>query len=228
MITTKKRVGTHTLYGIDRMLSEKKLPLHHIGESVNGIFCILDDEYRIQYINSAGVEWLRSSQNDIVPNGSIKIDNYLEEQIESPEYLIPGVTSELNSNVNHSLQKVWFPNIMDFKLCMVSKLFCEFIDAQLVTIMPLRDWKYLRERMANLIEDELFAESNLEKYESLTKREKEIIDLIAQGKNSREISDTLFISRHTVEQHRKNINKKLNVNSVAEIINFSHAFSSSV
>ena len=225
MITTKNGVGTHTLYDIDSLLSKNKTPLHQIGESLDCIFCILDDEYRIQYVNSVGIEWLDFKKGN--SNCNIKINSYLEEQIESPEYLIPGVTSDINAQVNHSMQRVWFPNLKDSKLCLVSKLYCEIIDAQLVTIVPLRDWKYLRMRIADLIEEEMFAVSNSDKYDSLTKREKEIMDLISQGNNSREISDKLFISKHTVEQHRKNINKKLDVNSVAEIIHYNHAFSSS-
>lgn len=52
----------------------------------------------------------------------------------------------------------------------------------------------------------------------LTKREKEIILLISQGKTSKEIADKLFISEHTARQHRKNILKKLEVNSTGDLV----------
>ncbi|RTY99968.1 LuxR family transcriptional regulator, partial [Flavobacterium bomense] len=45
----------------------------------------------------------------------------------------------------------------------------------------------------------------------LTKREIEIIVLLADGKTSIEIGNELFISNHTVNTHRKNINKKLKI-----------------
>ncbi len=44
--------------------------------------------------------------------------------------------------------------------------------------------------------------------EIFTKREKEVIRLIGNGANSIEIAETLFISKHTVTTHRKNILKK--------------------
>lgn len=44
----------------------------------------------------------------------------------------------------------------------------------------------------------------------LSKREKEILQLIGEGKTSQEIADTLFIGKTTVDTHRKNIIKKIN------------------
>ena len=47
--------------------------------------------------------------------------------------------------------------------------------------------------------------------EALTNREKEILDLVAQGLSNREISEQLFVSRYTVESHIKHIYRKLSV-----------------
>ena len=55
---------------------------------------------------------------------------------------------------------------------------------------------------------------------SLSKREKEILGLISQGYTSQSISETLFISKYTVETHRKNILRKLDFNSSTELVKF--------
>ena len=52
----------------------------------------------------------------------------------------------------------------------------------------------------------------------LTKKEVEIIQLIAQEKTTDEISGLLFVSKNTIETHRKNIFFKLNVKNVAGLI----------
>lgn len=52
----------------------------------------------------------------------------------------------------------------------------------------------------------------------ITRREKEVIQLIAQELTSDQIADQLFISKHTVETHKKNIFLKLQVNSVVGLI----------
>lgn len=55
---------------------------------------------------------------------------------------------------------------------------------------------------------------------SLTNREKEILDYVIQGATSRYISSRLHISFHTVKTHRKNILRKLGLNTHAELIKF--------
>lgn len=54
----------------------------------------------------------------------------------------------------------------------------------------------------------------------LSRREKEILQLIGQGKTSREISEKLFISKYTVDTHRKNITRKLNLKGFNELVKY--------
>ena len=56
--------------------------------------------------------------------------------------------------------------------------------------------------------------------ESLTKREKEVLQCISKGKNSNEIAKHFNISFHTVDTHRKNISKKLQLHSMASLAAF--------
>lgn len=56
----------------------------------------------------------------------------------------------------------------------------------------------------------------------LTRREIEIIQLIEQEKNNKQIADELFISERTVETHRKNIFRKTGTNSVLGLVKFAY------
>ena len=58
------------------------------------------------------------------------------------------------------------------------------------------------------------------KIDQLTSREKQVLATLATGKLSKEIADSLNISIYTVEQHKKNIKKKLELKTVGELINF--------
>lgn len=62
--------------------------------------------------------------------------------------------------------------------------------------------------------------------EALTKREREILKLLAEGKKSQEIADILFVSIHTVRTHRYNLMRKLKLRNVAELVRYaiSHEF----
>lgn len=54
----------------------------------------------------------------------------------------------------------------------------------------------------------------------LSRREQEVLALISKGLTSQLIGKTLFISKHTVETHRKNILRKLDIGSSAELVRF--------
>jgi DNA-binding NarL/FixJ family response regulator len=56
--------------------------------------------------------------------------------------------------------------------------------------------------------------------ELLTDRETEIVQLIAEGFSNKEIGSKLFISHRTVDTHRTNIMKKLNVSNIAGLISY--------
>ena len=68
---------------------------------------------------------------------------------------------------------------------------------------------YVREILARGIEDS---------YELLTTREREILQLLAEGKSNKEVAGQLNLSLYTVETHRRNLQDKLNLHSFAELI----------
>jgi two-component system response regulator NreC len=55
-------------------------------------------------------------------------------------------------------------------------------------------------------------------YELLTTREREVLQLLAEGKNNKDVAALLNLSLYTVETHRSNIFQKLNLHSGAELI----------
>jgi two-component system response regulator NreC len=55
-------------------------------------------------------------------------------------------------------------------------------------------------------------------YELLTDREREILQLVAEGKTNKEIANALGLSLYTVDTHRTHILQKLNLHSVPEVI----------
>ena len=58
------------------------------------------------------------------------------------------------------------------------------------------------------------------KKETLTPREREIVRLIALGKTTLCIAQLLCISKHTVEIHKTNVNKKLNTRNISDITRY--------
>ena len=57
-------------------------------------------------------------------------------------------------------------------------------------------------------------------YEKLTTREREVFQLIAEGKSNKEIADLLFLSIKTVETHKTHLMKKLNLHTTVDLIKY--------
>jgi two-component system, NarL family, response regulator NreC len=68
---------------------------------------------------------------------------------------------------------------------------------------------YVRQMRARDVEDS---------YELLTTREREVLQLLAEGKSNKDIANLLSLSLYTIETHRSNIFQKLNLHSSAELI----------
>ncbi len=83
--------------------------------------------------------------------------------------------------------------------------------------------KYICNEIKNNLADILMnTEKQSEGINALTRREIEIINFIKKGNSSKEIAVALKISPKTVEVHRYNILKKLNLKNVAALVNFIH------
>ncbi|MGB0806145.1 MAG: response regulator [Salibacteraceae bacterium] len=58
----------------------------------------------------------------------------------------------------------------------------------------------------------------------LTMREKEVVQLVVKGNTTQQIADTLFLSVNTIETHRRNIYRKLEIKSLSELIGFANKY----
>ncbi len=85
----------------------------------------------------------------------------------------------------------------------------------------MNDGTYYSREIVTILRDELKSEkSKSSNLPELSKREIEIIKLICQELSSLEIAEKLFISKATVDVHRKNIVQKLEIKSVVGLIKY--------
>jgi DNA-binding NarL/FixJ family response regulator len=64
------------------------------------------------------------------------------------------------------------------------------------------------------------AEKGMDRYDSLSEREREIFQLVAEGHSTKEIAGMLSVSPTTVETHRAHILQKLDIHNTAELVLF--------
>ena len=78
---------------------------------------------------------------------------------------------------------------------------------------------YLGEEVSKTLLSSFLKKSKLTLEEKISDREKEVLECIAIGFTTQEIASKLFISKNTVETHRKNLLYKLKARNTAELIN---------
>jgi DNA-binding NarL/FixJ family response regulator len=98
-------------------------------------------------------------------------------------------------------------------------------DELLTAIIQVNEGKkYICEEVKNILaQQESDEDSGKPDMNSLSRRELDIVKLIKEGLSSREIALQLDISLKTVEVHRYNILKKLNLKNTAALVNFINA-----
>ncbi len=86
----------------------------------------------------------------------------------------------------------------------------------------LRGERYLSRGLAERLEASVYSaeDAPLDLYETLTTREREILEMTARGKSSTEIGEALSISPRTVEIHRSRFLKKLGLRNQMELVRY--------
>ncbi len=160
-------------------------------------------------------EKLHTYSPDIALIDPVHLDGFRVDDIETVQAVSPGtriliLTDLSNPTVVHKIVETGVKGYLT-KTCDEK----EIID----TVHALmKGEKMFCHKVVNIImEGTALAEINCEPA-LLSEREIEIIRLIANGYTTRQIADTLFRSFHTITTHRRNIMKKLNINSSSELL----------
>jgi len=90
--------------------------------------------------------------------------------------------------------------------------------------VPMQTEHPLVSKVDRLLEENNFLHRNQNVFAALTKREKQILKLMASGVNSTEIAKQLHISEATANTHRRNIRTKINAQSNYDVTKFAQAF----
>lgn len=216
---------THSIYNIQDMgeLIPASVMVHNLHDfRPNGV----------TYMNNWGSERMGVDMQEINQMGDAYYSKYFVE--EDLQFIFPGVVAYCSTN-DFSTQYNFFQRVKQHKendykwFYSVCKLLRSTPDKrtpeQLIMVSsPVEGMGNLISKVNKALDDNAYLKLNYRKFSILTKREKEIISMIANGKSSKEISDSLFISTHTVNTHRKNIIRKTEFTSFAGLLKFAIAF----
>lgn len=178
---------------------------------LEGIISVLSNDKEIEvvsYFDNAkdAISFLNNNEIDLLITdismpeiNGLEFVKMIKNQIPSLKILVVSMFKQIQS----------FENINGYLLKETG--FDELKNA--IRTIVLENENYFYSDYVNIKNDSLDFKKNI-----LSKREKEIVALIAEQNSVDEIAEKLFLSRHTVETHKKNIFFKLQVNNAAGLI----------
>lgn len=208
----------------ERMMVEKDGSLEEVGGMSSEILQVCDKDFRLLYLNLEGRQWfgVDSEKLSAIKNGSLNAffhpDTLKYEVPKLKRYYKGGNSDKIYSNY----QQLYHSRNQSYTICMV--LTKKIRNGFLSFIFPLEKMMDISAKLKRVLAEEMFKRNHQKQYDSLTSREMEVLKLLASGVNNPCIAEQLFISRRTVEEHRKHINRKLEIRSLKDILEYAYAF----
>ncbi|MFW5831619.1 MAG: response regulator transcription factor [Prolixibacteraceae bacterium] len=215
------------LHLIESNVLNKKASLKELAEMIPGIVHFNNlENFGMQYVNSFGEEKFETSLEEIIRQGDSFVQKFFEPgtlEIFS-EPLVQMVKENDDTRIISFFQKVKLNKHVNYDwLFTTSKILKgrpEFISISQV----LSEVDSSTRAISRLLDDNLYLRKNMQRFGSLTKREKQVLKLVASGYSTKQIAEQLYLSPHTVSTHRKNISQKLDFKSPIDWERFAIAF----
>ena len=221
-------------------MKNQELIKHHVSkvksfaELLPGITMIHNAQnnfQRLEYISKRGLEFLQATQEYLISLGHEYYIKYFNQQdiwklMEDMQGMLKRrdpneiYTFYHQARPNEKSEWTWFLNSM--KILTFSDDGSPLLT---ITFAVMLDPNYsVTYKVDKVLDEKFFSIRNKSLYESLSKREKEILKLVAEGFTSEKISVKCNISVETVKTHRKKINQKINAKSLSDVQSFARAF----
>lgn len=217
---------------LDKLLHEKIDAFAPHAENIPSVVIIQQLEpFQSIYMSPRGLRELGITLEELRQIGTDYLQRFFNLE-DSEDYLIK-LKKLLENNDSEEtftfFQQVKFENIKEWIWHIGStRIFFrneEGEPSHIITIaIPIDKLKHIPNKAERLLAEKNFFHTNLEKFLTLGKREREVLSLVAIGKSSPEIAEEMCISVLTVNTHRKVIKQKLDINSAYDFTLYAHAY----
>jgi len=214
------------LIKFDKLLTLNELSLEEIGRLSSYFFHYNDINFNMMFLNERGCRWFGLSMENIIDMKEEFVRKFYHP--DTIEFEFPKIKRFYNNQdgdtVYSNYHQILNPSLQVFSICLVFIKKCTCLPGFVSITQPIESDLKISKKIKRIINEEMFRKHHERNFKYLTLRESEILKLLAEGLNNPQISNQLFISRRTVEQHRKNINRKLNVHTYKDILSYAYAF----
>jgi len=206
--------------------------IHEISPYLPGVVVIHDIDFNVVYLSPNGLKKIDTTLEALQELGSKYIEVYyppediaeylprLKELIERND---PDETFSYFQQVKYVEEDgTWVWNMVDFRIFAWDETGKPILTIVIGTrIDQVPD---LIIQAQKIRQDNNFIREKYQLFSKMGKREKEVLKHVALGFNTSEIAGMMHISYTTAETHRRNIRKKLNVDTSMELVQYARAF----
>ncbi len=209
----------------DIEILSKKLSLDEIAELIPGWLHLNNTiDFGLEYMSPKMQRDFKTTIKEVKSIGVSYLYNRIHQ--ETSERVVPQlielVESGDRSKILSFYQYIKLPE-KDFEWFLTtSKLFNDvFVISTTIPLSVLMDFD---KHIIDVLNENIFLKLNINKYYSLTKREKEIIHYLIQGSSNTVIARELNVSEYTIKTHRQKIYKKLEISNICDLVKFSNLY----
>ena len=217
---------------LQKAVGQKIAALQVFEQEVPAVFIVHDlKDMSVVYMSQRGLQILGTTLEAVRQLNSEYLNRYFNP--EDARYYVPKILGLLERNNSDELISYFqqvrpSPNHEWAWYLSSSKILLRDCTGQprltMTLAMPVVTEHPVATKVDRLLEENLFLHRHHDTFAALTRREKEVLRLMALGVNSTEIAQQLHISEATASTHRRNIRNKLNAQSPYDITRFAQAF----
>ncbi len=215
------------LYKLCQLLDNGLITLQDIADVIPGIMHVnARDDLALEFMSELGCNIIRYSNEELQNLGASVLEKHQSDYTLKVTY--PKLFEELSKNdidqVTTFFQDWQYSKGENPVFHYTSTKILNEKQTISISLFP-RNIEYLSKKVNNMFGINTIFDNYFKLYQTLTKREKEIVKLLGRELTRKEISCLLFIDEKTVKKHCENIFKKLHTNKRTEIEKIAMAFS---
>lgn len=208
---------------------EQAIPYLELMPAAVTIHHIQDNQ--VLYMNKRGLNALNTTLGELKAMGS-DYHNIFFNQEDSKDY-VPRLFEMIQRNADGEVitffQQVRLFGAQEWQWCLSSvEVFMrngQGMPILTISISVLIDREHhINTKVERLLQENTFLRSHKDLFAGLTRRERQMLSMMALDKTSLEISKQLFLSEETVKTHRRNIKKKIGAQNQYDIVRFAQSF----
>lgn len=215
------------VYLLEKQIEAQQLSLNEICKKFPGLVhfnCL--DTFKLINATFGFENYFNLTISEIINQGARFTKDYFHEstlEVYIPELIAFGAKKDSNAVIGqfHKVRKCMCSEYHTF---MSLTKICSCHNCFITVQIPIDIFGKNAVKLESIIDDSEFIRKNITKYQLLTKREIEILQMLGKGKSRNQIVDELCISKHTFDTHRKSIREKLEIKNPAQLYKYIHVF----